>query len=389
MPIRPRPGISTLTVLVGDEPPSEFRIFAAGWNDTENGYRVLFDEAAASAVIAAYRKHGVDRMIDLEHLSLDPHAPNYDPDARGWSGLEVRRDAQGQPELWAVNVRWTPDGAARLTEKRQRYMSPAFLRDEKSGRVVKVINIAITALPASHATTALMAASIQGSTMPTDDIKAAIKAMKEGDGDSALAVLEAMLVAAASGEEAAPPAEEAAPEMSAEAVETPAEDEEEKKEPMAAAASILRLTGKSTHVEALSEVEAWRESHIKLEAERSKLATERAVLESSERRRLVSELVKLGAEIPATAWADDKATKPCKRLASEPLAELRDRVRALSTGRAAVAAAGPRSPNSVPEVLSARELAMCAAKKIDPAKYLATRAAIAARNVGRRAQENS
>lgn len=133
-----------------DDPPSEFRLFAAGRNDSTKGPVFLTD---AEAVVAAWQRHGVDLMIDLEHLSLDPDARNYDPDARGWGQLEVRNG-----EVWATGLRWTPDGERRLREKRQRYISPAFDTDKK-GRVVDVLNVAITALPATHNAAPLVAAS--------------------------------------------------------------------------------------------------------------------------------------------------------------------------------------------------------------------------------------
>lgn len=137
------------------KPPTQFRLFVKGWNDTENG-RYLFDETAAASVMAAYKKWGVDLAIDLEHQMLEEGIAS-DPtakDARGWCNLELRDDGS----LWAVNVKWTEDGAARLTEKRQRYISPAFAYDEKTRRVSQIVNMAITAMPATHETPALVAA---------------------------------------------------------------------------------------------------------------------------------------------------------------------------------------------------------------------------------------
>ncbi len=130
---------------------TEFRIWRRGTNPTSNGYDVLFDDAAARAVMAAYRAHGVDVMIDLEHLSLDDRSPNHDPDARGWCHLELRNG-----ELWAVNVRWTSDGARRLQERTQRYMSPAFALDDEN-RPTRVFNLALVAMPGTDATAPLAA----------------------------------------------------------------------------------------------------------------------------------------------------------------------------------------------------------------------------------------
>ncbi len=71
--------------------------------------------------MAHYADRGVDVMIDLEHSSTDDASPNYDPDARGWAKSSKFAETG---ELWATGVTWTADGAARVSEKRQRYVSP-------------------------------------------------------------------------------------------------------------------------------------------------------------------------------------------------------------------------------------------------------------------------
>lgn len=133
--------------------PAEFRIFKAGVNETSKG-PILFDEEAAAAVLAQYQKEGVDPIVDLEHLSLDRSSPSYDPDARAHYQLAVRGG-----ELWAVNVRWTEDGERRLSKKTQRYISPAALADPKTGRVKRLLNVALVAQPATYGAAPLVAAS--------------------------------------------------------------------------------------------------------------------------------------------------------------------------------------------------------------------------------------
>lgn len=159
----------------------------------------------------------------------------------------------------------------------------------------------------------------------------------------------------------------------------------------AMAARVMRLSGKPNAVEALAEVEAWRDSHMKLAAEQAKIAAEREALETSERRKLVGELVKLGAEIPATAWADDNATAPAAHLASMPIAALRDRVAKFAAAKGGAPARGPapRPPvaHDPASDLSERERELCERKGIDPKTYAAKKAAIAARSA-RRVQEN-
>lgn len=378
-------GVLRLSIAIGEEPPNEFRIFVAGWNETENG-RVLFDLLAARDVMAAYKKHGVDRMIDLEHLSLeDPQkSVNFDPDARGWAKLELRADGS----LWAVNVKWTPDGDQRLRDKRQRYVSPAFMADRNTKRVTKVLNIAITAMPATHQTPELMTAAAEYGDQPMDpallellglgadatleDVIASVGALKKKMGEA---------LGDGPAEAEAPPADAPAdmPEAMAEEPPPPPEEDPKKAETVAATARLTRLSGKASLGEAVREVEVWRASHVALETERAKLTKERDALEAGERRSLVAQLVKLGVEIPATAWLDDKAQRPSKRLTAEPIEDLRDRVTKLSVARGGRMPAAPEAPITAAG-LSARELEMCRTKKIDPAKYAETRARISARS---------
>jgi phage I-like protein len=376
--------------------PDRFRLFVPGWNTTENG-NFLFDEAAAAAVMAAYRAWGVDLAIDLEHQMLE-HGIAPDPtakDARGWCQLELASDGS----LWAINVRWTPDGAARLTEKRQRYVSPAFEIDPESKRVTKIVNVAITAIPATHQTPALVAASLKRLSMDPKLVQQALDALIEGDADKCAELLKGAIAAAASSEapaEAAPeamaapeepapaPAEEPKPEESAAApapsAEAPKgeEDEEEEKAAVVAASKLVRLSGKTSLVDAIVEIEAWRKSHIELETERQKLATEKAALESAERRKLCVELVTQGGLAPAAVWADEKCSAPKPYLAAMSIVDLRDFAKSSKASKAAPKVAPPKVPAADEKqfttqhgvvTLSASELKACEDTKADPQVY--------------------
>lgn len=260
-------------------------------------------------------------------------------------------------------------------------MSPAFNHDE-GGRVTSVINVAITNLPATRQLEPLMAASATALGGPMDPslVKKAIDALAAGDAEGALGILKDM-IAAAAGAEA--PVEEAPVEAPVEMAEPKPEDEE-----MAAVAAsvsrLTRLTGKTTIGAAVEEVEVWRSSHLKLEAETKKLAAERAALELGKRRENAIMLTKLGAETPATTGL--AKGKLCKRLLDEPLDEQNERVAALLAAKG-----GKVSPEVAPPVsggarsdggldvmttrgivsLSAREVAMCTEMKIDPKDYAA------------------
>lgn len=376
-----RLGLVTLGVLLpavadGAELPREFRVFSAGVNATSKG-EFVFDEDAAADVMAAYATHGADVMLDLEHLSLESpqESRSFDPDARAWCRLELRNG-----ELWAVDVRWTPDGERRLRDRTQRYISPAFQVDPKTRRITELVNIAITAMPATHGLTPLVAANAalsgEENTMTGEQLLAVAEALGLG-GDAniedVLAAIGAMMTKIKGGMEGEASEPEASEAMAGEP------EKEDIAEAKALRGALLRETNAPSSVQALSQVAAWKASHLSLEADRQKLARERAAMELSERKELVAELVKIGAETPATCGL--AAGKICKRLTDEPIGELRDRVTALSKMPRNGAPKPPTAADSNVQ-LSERELAMCAEKKIDPAAYAARKAAMTAKKAG-------
>lgn len=375
--------------VTGDEPPSEFRIFAAGEVDTVKG-KFLFDDVAARKVMAEYRAHGIDLMVDYDHASLAPMAvdPAQSGKAAAWFNLEVRNG-----ELWAVNVRWTPPAAEALKRKEWRFMSPAFSTDEK-GRITSLLNVAITNLPATRNLQPLMAANALGGCMDPKMVQEALDALIAGDTEKAAELLKGMIASAASGE--APAGESAPPDAMAETpAAPPAEDPTKDEEKAAVAASISRLTritGKTSIGDAVDEVELWRKSHIELDAEKTNLAKEREALELNKRKENAATLVKLGAETPHTSGL--AKGKLVQRLLDEPLAEQTERVKQLLAAKGGKLPETPKPPVVNAELgktkfetphgvyeLAEREQKICERLKIDPAKYAANRTAMAARNV--------
>lgn len=343
--------------------PSEFCIWRAGVNSTRNGYDLVFDAKAASSVMAAYEEHGVDVMIDLEHLSLDDSARNYNPDAVGWCQLAMRGG-----DLWAVSVRWTPDGTRRLTEKTQRYISPAFLLDENN-RPTRLMNIALCAMPATDRISALVAA--KETKMEID--QAALAAALGVDIDPAAdpmgfsaamkAALEGLMEKFGGGE-SDPNESEAAPAPEAMADKKPPPEE------MAAAKAIMRVVGAKDATEALVTVTEWRALAVKHADEVKRLADEKKAIEDTKRRSLTARLVGCGAELPATAWADDAKTQPAAHLAKMSLDELEKRADAFEALKGNAPA--KRTPGAGGEgELSEREHRLCEALKIDKALYAA------------------
>jgi Mu-like prophage I protein len=291
--------------------PSEFLLFTNGVNESCNG-SVLFDDRSREKVLEQATRHGVDFIVDLEHFSLWPRGEN-DRDARGWFQIEDRGG-----ELWAVNVSWTQDGADRLRGRRQRYTSPAFFCSEwddeqQLPRVTSLINVAICSMPATYQNAPLVA-SAGGAPGRLDGVRPPVYAR-----DTMAAAPEVKSAEPAPAPASAEPAKAEAPPAEAASAE-PAKAEAPPADPVLSAAE---------------------------RAELERFRAEQAARETAERRSLVTELVTLGAETPATAWSKDA---PVARLAAEPLVDLRSRVAALrSVPRASAGHAAPPAGASLGE----------------------------------------
>lgn len=312
--------------LLPDGAPTEFCIFEVGAFASSKG-PYLFDAQAAKTVMADYATRGVDLMIDLNHDSLDLPMRSDSGDARGWFKLQLRDDGS----LWAVDVRWTPDGARRLAEKTQRYISPAFTvdADDTDRRISELINVAICAMPATYDAAPLVAASrvsLASSETPAsvpvvdpEQIKAAIDALTDGTiakalGLDAAATPQDILDAVTATVAALGPAAGAPDSVADNAV---------PESPDAPVANQLKRDLKcATLAEAFVEI-------ARLQKVDAGLVAERAALEGAQRVELVASLVKLNGETPATAWADPDKRIPCERLAKESIDSLRTRVVAL------------------------------------------------------------
>lgn len=150
MPAPTRLALSTAVDSSG-APPSSFRLFTRGVVSTSKG-KFTFDDAAAASVLAAAKLQGHRYVLDLEHGSLDGGRT----DALAYFSIAMKADG-----LHAVDVRWTAEGVERLTSKKQIFISPAFLTDDK-GHVTELLNAALTSQPATYNSLELVAASRYG-----------------------------------------------------------------------------------------------------------------------------------------------------------------------------------------------------------------------------------
>lgn len=205
--------------------------------------------------------------------------------------------------------------------------------------------------------------------MDPEKIKAALEALKSGDGNAALAMLEELIAAAAAG-----PMGEETPAPDALSPDVPAPDDQKPTDPVAAAvaASVNKALGE------------FRADLAKLTSTVSALSADANTRDASERIKLVGELVELGAEKPVTAYegkTDDERAKRklVARLSAEPLDSMRARVVQLRAGRPGQ----PRPPAPLADDsdeieqavlrLSASTLATLKKRNIDPHDFVRDR----------------
>jgi phage I-like protein len=123
--------------------PTEFRIFEAGITDTTKGF-IVFDGFSVESVQRLLAKHGRTELpIDYEHGMLANVQLPGTGAAAGWFVPEMRNG-----ELWAASIRWTERAEKMLRASEYRFFSPAVELDENR-RVVRLVNIALTNLPAT------------------------------------------------------------------------------------------------------------------------------------------------------------------------------------------------------------------------------------------------
>ena len=127
---------------IGAELPTEVRIFSWGLNPTKKG-PVYLTKAGASKIIEEYQKDGHALVFDKEHLMLSPNASAEDMEAQGCYKLSLREDG-----LWLTDIRWVPDAEKKIRDGKLLYFSPAVLKTRSTNVATKLINTALTNLPA-------------------------------------------------------------------------------------------------------------------------------------------------------------------------------------------------------------------------------------------------
>lgn len=151
--------LGALELAADGKAPTEFRIFAYGDNPSDKG-TFKFDEKAAKLVMSAFAKKGARLTMDYEHQALNaPDNGHPAPNSCSSWTPEIRTNAQGKPELWATNCNWTVKAASMIEAREYVYFSPAFETEPESMRVARILNMALTNIPALDNLEPLVAAS--------------------------------------------------------------------------------------------------------------------------------------------------------------------------------------------------------------------------------------
>jgi len=134
--------LSSLVALAADGTcPTEFCMLAAGENSTTKG-AIHCDDAHAALCLAAETMPS-DGLLPLDYDHGMVSFMGGEKKAAGWFRLSNRNGS-----LWATDVKFTPAAEKALRDREYRYFSPALYRDE-AGYVTRIVNCALTCLPAT------------------------------------------------------------------------------------------------------------------------------------------------------------------------------------------------------------------------------------------------
>lgn len=140
--------------------PTEFRVFPAGPFTTTKGI-FIFSPKSAQDVMTAHAARALPLMGDYEHQT-DAESFGFPPMEAPASATEmtpeIRANAQGQPELWVKDVKWTDRAKSYLESGEYRLFSPVF-GHTPDGEITSINRIALTNKPAMDGLVPLVAAT--------------------------------------------------------------------------------------------------------------------------------------------------------------------------------------------------------------------------------------
>ncbi|PJG86210.1 phage protease [Conservatibacter flavescens] len=119
------------------------RFFASDGRDDKGGWYV--DDSNGYLLADELNTRQVEPMVDYEHKTLRAKEFGEENPASGWIKKVEYISGQG---LFA-DVKWTDKAREQIKSGEYKYLSPLFLADSE-GKVVKIVNAALTNTPACH-----------------------------------------------------------------------------------------------------------------------------------------------------------------------------------------------------------------------------------------------
>lgn len=123
------------------------QLFPFGWFEPQDGREGAWyvDDSNGYQLANEINALQIELMVDYEHQTLFIAENGKGNPAAGW----IRRAEYRTGEGLFADVAWTEKATAEIKDGIYRYISPLFLADA-SGRVIKVLNAALTNRPALY-----------------------------------------------------------------------------------------------------------------------------------------------------------------------------------------------------------------------------------------------
>ncbi len=147
------------------EIPTEVLLWRNGITKTTKG-QFLLDDKARDSVWKDWQERMAGVLsptgdppgsFDYDHDEWNPELPGYEKLSAG--SFDLGRDGK---DLWLVKVSFTERCTDLIKKKEKRSTSPAFDFDPKSGRFLRLYNVAVTNVPATHKQALLASLGAQG-----------------------------------------------------------------------------------------------------------------------------------------------------------------------------------------------------------------------------------
>lgn len=159
-PSTPKVRLAVLAKPIALEAADDFtqgdvQIMPPGRVELADGEHLIVTEGAADRLVKAFKAHGVDLPVDLDHATVYRAPKGQAAPAVGW----VKSLSFNSDRGIVGSIDWTSDGAGYVHDRQYKYLSPVVFYDESSREVLRLHSVGLTNKPAIQHAEALKAAS--------------------------------------------------------------------------------------------------------------------------------------------------------------------------------------------------------------------------------------